>query len=804
LCHGGMRERSLASSLLLPPLVQPPPTPEPDPTPHAALDPDFVWPTPPIPPEPPPSRVRRITDRVRRWPWPVWVALAAGIILLAVPAVAWNRCGFQGCPDVQRLSSYRPGGAPVLLDRHGRTVGDLTPVDGQLVPLQSLPAWVPQAFIAIEDRRFREHGAVDVPRVVGALRANLRAGTMEQGFSTITMQLARNVFPERIPGRERTLPRKLLEIRVAREIEQDFSKDEILEMYLNHIYFGHGARGIEAAARHYFGTSAQKLTLPRAALLAALPKAPSHYDPRAHPREARQRRDLVLTLMEQQGRIGGAEAARARLEPLGLVPLARAQKTAAPFAAWYVEAVRSELEELLGPDLYDEKLRIRTTLDVEVQRAAEEELARQLRAVERGELGRFSGPAYTPAAEADDDQTPYLQGAVVALEVETGDVLAWVGGRDFNHSRFDRVQAARRQAGSSFKPFVYATALAAGRTLSQRVSDEPLQVPLDRRHVWEPKNFDESFEGSVTVRDALVRSKNVATVRLAQDVGFGQVADNAERAGLEGPVPRLPSMALGTVSVSPLQLAAAYTAFASLGEGSTPRLVLEVDRGNGEVLWRAGPPQRRRVWSPGVAYLVTDALREALVRGTGATVSQAGFRAPAAGKTGTTNDSTDAWFAGYTPRMVAVVWLGFDQQRPIMPRATGGRLAAPVWARIMKRVADQRPAPDWQRPSGVVEQSIDPASGLLLSAGCRPVEGSARRELFLLGTVPVSVCPDQGEALEPALAVEIEPPDFEEGQDTGVSPDQPPAEGDIGLRSYVPSTPPPRPTPTPTPTPPPQ
>ncbi|HEX6738349.1 MAG TPA: PBP1A family penicillin-binding protein [Vicinamibacteria bacterium] len=721
---------------------------------------------------------------------------------LGLMLVTWQRCGFKGCPDVGRLSAYRPGGAPVLLDRHGRRIGDLAPVDGELVPLATLPAHVPAAFVAVEDRRFRVHGAVDLPRVAGALWANLRSQRMDQGFSTITMQLARNVFPEELPGRERTLPRKLLEVRVASAIESKFGKDEILEMYLNHIYFGHGARGVEAAARHYFGTAARELTPARAALLAAMVKAPSHYDPRAHPDAARERRDLVLTLMERQQRLAPAEAERARQEPLGVAP-PRPPKAEAHVAAWFVEEVRRELEETLGQDLYDEKLVVHTTLDLEVQRASEEELSRQLDAVEHGSLGRYRAPVYAAGSEVAGDETPYLQGAVVALEVASGDVLAWVGGRDFGHSRFDRVKSARRQAGSAFKPFVYAAALGTGRTLSQRLSDEPLRVPLDRTHFWEPKNFDQSFEGTVTLRDALVRSKNIPTVRLADDVGVGLVADLAESAGLEPPVPRSASMALGTVSVSPLELAAAYTSFANLGVSSRPRLVLKVQRASGAVVWSAPAPQHRQVLAPGVAYLVTDALREALRRGTGSAVSQSGFRAPAAGKTGTTNDGADAWFVGYTPRLLAAVWIGFDRQQPILARATGGRLAAPVWARIMKRVTDPRaPAADWPRPADVIEEWTDPASGMLLAAGCRPWDGSARRELFVRATVPVETCPDQGQPLM-IDAAEQEPPDYEEGLETGLPLEEPPAaapQPTNEMRSYVPSTTlPPPPTPSPSP-----
>jgi len=695
----------------------------------------------------------------------------AGVII--VLGIAWQFCFFQGCPDVHKLGAHVAGGAPVLLDRNGREFADLAPVEGELVKLSSLPKHVPEAFIAVEDQRFRDHGAVDLRRILGALWSNVRSGGVEEGSSTITMQLARNVFPDALPGRQRTLGRKILEVRVAHEIEGEFTKDQILEMYLNHIYFGNGAKGIEAAARHYFARPASKLTLAQAALLAALPKAPTHYDPRRHPREARERRNLVLTLMQDQKRVEAQAAEAARKSPLGVAARPRIQRAAAPVAGWFVEEVRRDLEERIGSDLYRERMRIHTTLDLGAQRAAEEELVGQLQAIESGALGAFHGPRYAAAMEAGDEETPYLQGAVVAMEVKTGDVLAWVGGRDFRHSRFDRVRQARRQAGSAFKPFVYAAALQSGRALNQTLVDEPLRIRMDDRRTWEPKNFDGTFDGKVTLRDALVRSKNVPTVRLAQDVGIKRVQRVAEEAGLEPPIPDEPSMALGTISVSPLELAGAFTTFASLGERVTPRVVTKVEDAKGEVVWEADAPERERVLDEPVAYLVTDALREALVRGTGQAVSQAGFHAPAAGKTGTTNDGADAWFVGYTPDVVATVWVGFDKRRTIVARATGGRVAAPVWARMMLRVYQRRKMPPpWPRPTGVIEGMVDPASGMLLAAGCRPWSGTAYRELFVRGTAPVTVCPTQGEvmALDP---IELPPlPDLEEGMETGVPPEE--------------------------------
>jgi penicillin-binding protein 1A len=671
-----------------------------------------------------------------------WLAIGIALVVaLFIFDFSWERCFFDGCPDVGSLAAYQPGGAPVLLDRQGEVLADLTPVSQQIVPLHNLPSHVAQAFLAVEDQRFQEHNGVDLRRVAGAVLANLRSGDFEQGFSTITMQVARNIFPERIPGEDRSLSRKLTEIRVAKEIEQRYSKEEILELYLNHIYFGNRARGIEAASRQYFGVAARELSLPQAALLAALPKAPSHYDPRRHPQEARERRDLVLTLMERQKRISRLLAQEARREPLRLAPPPRHLPTESGLAPHFVEQVRRELEEMFGAGLYRQPLRVRTTLDARTQRAAEEELSRQLRRVENGELGAFAGPRYSADAEPLQDGTRYLQGAVVLLDAHDGDVLAWVGGRNFAHSQFDRAAHARRQPGSAFKPFVYAAALRDGWVLSQPLLDRPLTLRLADGRIWKPRNFTDEYEGEVTVRDALVRSKNVATVRLATAVGLGEVAQAARRVGLEEPSSIGPAMALGAVAVSPLELTSAYTAFASLGTAAEPRWILDVEDADGRVLWRS-QPRRRQVLDPGVAYLITDVLAEALERGTGYRVRQGGVRAPAAGKTGTTNDGADAWFVGYTPEITAGIWIGFDQPRPIVEDATGGKLAAPLWASIVRRAHAGRPLPKaWAKPKGIEEHLVDPSSGLVLKEGCSPGRGQAYRELFLEDAVPAAWCP---------------------------------------------------------------
>jgi hypothetical protein len=329
------------------------------------------------------------------------------------------------------------------------------------------------------------------------------------------------------------------------------------------------------------------------------------------------------------------------------------------------------------------------------------------------------------------------------LDATTGDVLAWVGGRNYAHSQFDRVSQARRQPGSAWKPFVYAAALKEGFVLSQPLADTPITVKLPGGRVWRPQNFSDRYEGRVTMRDALVRSKNVPTVRLASAIGLGQVASVAREAGIEEePGTELPSMALGTVTVSPLELTGAYTAFANLGEAVAPRVVLRVEDESGRVLWESRP-DRRPALEPAVAFLITDVLEEALERGTGTQVRQVGVVAPAAGKTGTTNDGADTWFVGYTPDLVGGVWLGFDQPRPILKEATGGSLAAPVWGRIVQRVYQNRKRPEpWKAPQGVVSRRVDPQTGLLLEDGCAPGNGRpAREELFIEGIEPAAYCP---------------------------------------------------------------
>jgi penicillin-binding protein 1A len=676
------------------------------------------------------------------WPPGRRHVVLAAVVVATLGWLGWRTCGFTGCPSVARLAAYQPGGAPVLLDHAGNEVAQLAPVSRELVDLAALPEHVGAAFVAVEDRRFLAHGGVDWRRTAGSLLANLRARGVREGGSTITMQLARNVFPDRLPGQERSVRRKVLEVRVAREIERTFTKDEILELYLNHIYFGGAVYGIEGAARHYFGKSAAALDLAEAATLAAMPKAPNTYDPRSHPQRARERRDRVLGLMAAQGRIEVEAADRTRALPIRVVPERPVSRDSPPPAPYFVQAARRALEAQLGDALYSHPLRIHTTLDMDVQRAAERALENRLRAIERGVYGRFASAGRYGAADAvTATGTRYLQGAVVVLDAESGDILALVGGRDYQDSPFDRAMRGRRQVGSAFKPFVYAAALADGYAPSQRLTDEPLEMELTGGERWAPRNFDGRYSGEVTLRDAAVRSNNVATVRLALAVGMSDVVRTARRSGVENGLHELPSLALGTAELSLLELTSAYTPFATLGHRVRPRFIRLVEDSAGRTVW-SSKVERRKVLDEGVAYLVTDLLRDAVDRGTGRAVRSAGFTGPAAGKTGTTDAGHDVWFVGYTPDLVAGVWIGFDRPQPVLADATGGTLAAPVWGDMMRTIRRGRPAPEtWSRPPDVVERRVDPASGLVLADGCDPLTGESTPELFLRSDLPATVCP---------------------------------------------------------------
>lgn len=669
----------------------------------------------------------------------ILLRLVALVGVLALAGFAWlwfAPCGFGGCAPVSDLERFQVEGSE-LLDVNGRSFARLSTVNRRVVPLDSLPPYLPKAFLAVEDQRFEQHGGVDWKRMVGAMLSNVRARGVAEGGSTISMQLARNLFPERLPYQERSIRRKFLEIRVARQIERAYSKPKILELYLNHIYLGAGAYGVEAAAQKYFGKPAAEVTIAEAALLGGLPKAPSDLNPRENRQRARERRNLVLGEMAKAGYISQGEAEEARAEPVRLAKPRREEKVQE--AAYFVEQVRREVQQQMGNRFYTSAMRIHTTYDPEIQAAAEEELARQFRAVEAGQFGRYRHPTYPSASSEDGGETLYLQGAAVVMDARTGEVRALVGGRDFADSEFNRATQALRQPGSAFKPFVYLAALEQNHPPTEQIEDAPLRVTLAGGQVWEPRNYTGSFDGPITLREALVRSKNTVTVRLAEEVGMRQVIRTARDLGIQTPISDVPATALGSAEVRPIELISAYAPLANGGTRMEPHLVRRIEGRNGDVVWES-EPVRERVADPAATFVLTDILRNAVDRGTGSAVRAAGFSGPAAGKTGTTNGATDVWFVGYTPELVAGVWMGLDRPATIVAGASGGTLAAPVWGRMMRRIYASRPMPaPWPVPPGVVTAEIERGTGLAVDAGC-PVQGPTYTEYFVNAQPPQRPC----------------------------------------------------------------
>lgn len=650
-------------------------------------------------------------------------------------------CRGGACPSVDILEGYQPRQTSKMYAADGRFVTELGVERRTLVTIDDIPPIVRDAFVVTEDKRFYGHAGIDWIRVPGAFFHNVRAGRLAQGFSTITMQLARNIFPDRI-SREKSLVRKLKEAKVARAIEAKYSKDKILELYLNQINLGNGAYGVETASQRYFGKSVQELTAAEAATLAALPKAPTRYNPRLYPERAIQRRNTVLELMRRGDVISDSEASLAKAYPMRLA----SRTSGGDLAPYFVEWIRQELDDRFGQQLYEQGLKIYTTLDIEAQLAAERALEGQLREVESGRLGPYRHTTYedyiakiASGEERGGGETPYLQGVFIALDAKTGAVRAMVGGRDFEDSKFNRATQALRQPGSTFKPVVYAEAVRRGYAPSHLVDDTPLTLEQMSGDPWSPQNFDLKFWGRISMRSALYNSRNLAAINTGRELGESSVIAMAHRMGITTEIPPYPSLHIGSADVKPLEMVASYTTFANMGVRSMPFGIVRVENSRGDILWQSAP-RVATVLPRAEAWLMVDMMRDVVRRGTAyRATTGSGWTYPAAGKTGTTNDGTDVWFIGYTEDLVAGVWMGFDSPKRIKANAQGGVLAAPAWTSFMTEVYKQRGvAPsDWNRPDELITREIDPASGLLAGPMCSE---EAYTDWFVPGTEPIATC----------------------------------------------------------------
>jgi penicillin-binding protein 1A len=684
--------------------------------------------------------------------------LTSGAIVLFVIALvvgAWfNVCAPVGaCPSIASLESYDPDQASKLYAADGRLVTDFGLQRRTVVPLKQMSPAVIAAFLSTEDRRFYSHHGIDWIRFFGSVRSILLGKRLE-GFSTITMQLAGNLWPGQIDRSQRKgfagLTRKIREARMAIEIERYYKKDKVLELYLNQIPLGNGAFGVETAALRYFGKSARQLNVAEAAMLAGLPQAPSRYNPRRNPDYAVLRRNTVINLLRDDGKLSHESAEAWKAFPLAL----SSRSDYSGVAEYYVEYVRQLLEARFGTELYKAGLRVYTALDLDMQQASERALDAQLVSIEEGKAnGKFPHQTYRQYLDARPDDansdengpfSPYLQGASVTIETKTGYIRALVGGRDFADSKFNRISQGLRQAGSTFKPFVYSAALRAGIPLSQIYEDAPLEIPIPDQPVWAPKNYDLKFLGAMSMRHALYDSRNTVAVRVGLDVGVDAVVSEAARMGLTTKIPRVPSIFIGAADVSPLEMTAAFATFANLGVKITPIAILRVEDRQGNILWQP-EIKAQRVIDPEHAWLILDALRDVVRKGTasGAIVGRGGFTLPAAGKTGTTNDGMDVWYIGFTPDLVTGIWMGFDKKQVIMAGAQGGRLAAPAWAVLMRDIYERRKAPAaWAMPEGLLSVEIDQSTGYLPTPGCPRDQIGV--EFYFPGTEPTERCPIHG------------------------------------------------------------
>lgn len=597
----------------------------------------------------------RADDPVRAWVRREWWKLSllglavAGVLVLNVWLLT---CGYEGCPSRSEVRAYRPSEGGQVLDRSGRLIGHLAIVRRINVPLEKVPKHVRQAFVATEDRRFFVHDGIDWRGFARAAVRNVRIMGVREGFSTITMQVARNSFlVRRYNGR--SLRRKLIELRLTRILERELDKNTILEHYLNVIYLGNGVYGVEAASRDLFGKSIGDVTLSEAAMLAALPKGPSLYTPREHADRARTRRNLVLSLMAEQGWIDRATAQRSASTPLRIASSEWRPTQYDQYGS--IDAVRSLVDSVLPDALKEGDVVIHTTIDARAQLAADRSIARHAVEIQNQGFGRGER----------------LQGALVAMDPQSGDIRALVGGRRARRGGFIRATHARRQPGSAFKPFVYEAALAAGLSSAAVVDDDPVEIMIGDTP-WIPANYDDNYQGRITLRRALMMSANAATVRVSQAVTIPAVIQAARRNGIASELPAVPSLALGAVEVTPLELVTAYAPFANGGTRVVPRLVTRIEAPDGKVLWTQ-EVLRAPAMDPRDAYEITSMLKGVVDYGTGTVIRSYGITGPVAGKTGTTNNGADVWFIGYTPTILAGVWFGYDTPQPIADRAAGVR-----------------------------------------------------------------------------------------------------------------------------------
>jgi len=677
------------------------------------------------------------------WVRRILLGLALAFVLgLAGTLIGLNHLA-RDLPSLDSLQSIEPSVKTVIFAANGDTLREFYTENRTIVPLNRIPVHLQEAVISVEDRRFYSHYGIDLRRLLGVVWINLTT-SRSPGGSTLTQQLARNLFPKLLPSQKR-ITRKIREWIVATQIESLYTKDEILAMYLNQIYLGKGAYGVQAAAHTFFNRNVWELEPAETSMLAGMIQLPERYSPLNHPDRAYKRRATVLETMIKAGYLTRAEA-----EEIGATEVHPVQGStpsdnqSSGFAAYFVEEVRKELENDYGASrLYREGLRVWTTLVPQYQTWMEAALEKHLVEEENARGYEMTRARYDTLAAAGQrpEKVEYLQGAALLQDVRTGAILGMVGGRSFDDYKWNMSTQATRQPGSIFKPIVYLTALQHGYTPCTILMDTPFVLDTGVS-LWRPKNFSGTFRGPVTLRYALSRSINTPTAKLYLDFGLAPVLENVQRLGFTTELPRVPALFLGAGEVTLREVVAAYGTFANHGVYTKQHLITRVESADGEILYQVRIEQREAL-SPAESYMMTNLLQTTLKEGTGASASWRGFTKTGAGKTGTTNESTNAWFCGFTPSFCGGVWVGFDQALPMLRGATGARMALPVWADFMGKITDQKGDEPFVRPPGILDETVCLRSGYLATGNC----DSTAVEVFLPDNYPQDTCDLHGGAL---------------------------------------------------------
>ncbi|GAB4270165.1 MAG: hypothetical protein Kow0029_06770 [Candidatus Rifleibacteriota bacterium] len=695
-----------------------------------------------------------VTQKVLGWLWfffKLGFVLSIITLIVVTGAVLGVIKGFSERIPIISDNSYRPNLTSQIFDCNGKLLARLHAEENRTVILSSkeIPKIMKDAVVAIEDERFYQHYGIDIIGIIRAMVKNIKAGRVVQGASTLTQQLVKNAFLTS----EKTFKRKAIEAMMAFQLERKYSKEEILTLYLNEIYFGHGAYGLAAAAELYFGKKPQELTIAECAMLAGIPKSPVAFSPIRNPKNNRERRDLVLAKMVELGFITPAQYEEAKRENPKLLEL-KAQEPKAPY---FIAYVRDQLLEKYGANLvYNGGLKIYTSLDLELQEYAEAAMA--------------SAPIF---AEYPIEKYPGLNGSLVCLDPKNGHIKAMYGGRSFEKSQFNRVTQAYRQPGSSFKPFVYGCALEEGMLPSDTILDEFISYTNPwTKVVWAPKNYDLKYHGTVTLMKALCKSYNIPAVKLIDKLTPAKVIRFAKKLGITAQMEPNLSLALGSGQFTPLEMASAYGVFANLGIYCRPLSILKVVDRDGNVL-EENFPRAKEVMKATNAAMMCDMLRIAVERGTGVRARIPGYNV--GGKTGTTNDYVDAWFNGFSPDLVTVVQFGFDMPRSLGPRKAGGSVAGPVWKAFMEKALKHYSKKDFPVPEGAVRCRVCMTSGKLASKNCPGREVVS--QVFPVGSQPLTECQhylieaqyspaaaeDDGENFMPASYTNMPDPDFFRG-----------------------------------------